>query len=273
MVRIRGKSVALPVVLNRAPWTRMHPSRCPAPPRRRRTRSFSAPAVVALASAGAAFAFACGTGEIQLPEPRRLVVHSGERLAPPKERMEEVDAWVREQWDSIQLDPSFMIYTNPAEGPVYPWETLELSEDGDTASVEVQGGPGTARSYTIYAHYHLMAAQDRLDKWLPEAVGASEFELEKQILSRVADVWVYQRSIFDEPPYGLMDELAYAKENGYLEEFVLTARPGEFVEARKAWSEGEPERAEAFREWFLRVFEREPPGLRGSSPPPPGGTT
>lgn len=273
MVRIRGKSVALPVVLNRASRTRMHPSRCPAPPRRRWARSFSAPAVVALASAGAAFSFACGTGEIQLPEPRRLVVHSGERLAPPKERMEEVDAWVREQWDSIQLDPSFMIYTNPAEGPVYPWETLELSEDGDTARVEAQGGPGTARSYTIYAHYHLMAAQDRLDKWLPEAVGASEFELEKQILSRVADVWVYQRSIFDEPPYGLMDELAYAKENGYLEEFVLTARPGEFVEARKAWSEGEPGRAEAFREWFLRVFEREPPGLRGSSPPPPGRAT
>lgn len=244
----------------------MHPSRCPAPPPRRRgARQLSAPAVlVALASAGAAFALACGTGEIQLPEPRRLVVHSGERLAPPKERMEEVDAWVREQWDSIQLDPSFMIYTDIAEGPVYPWESLEVNEAGDTAHVEVQGRPGAARSYTIYAHYHLMAAQDRLDKWLPEAVGADAFELEKQVLSRVADVWVYQRSIFDEPPYGLMDELAYAKESGYLEDFILTARPGEFVEARKAWREGEPERAEAFREWFLRVFEREPPGLRGT---------
>ena len=113
-----------------------------------------------------------------------------------------------------------------------------------------------------------MAAQDRLDKWLPEAVGVDAFDLEKQVLSRVADVWVYQRSIFDEPPYGLLDELAYAKENGYLEDFILTARPNEFVEARKAWSEGDPARADAFRDWFLRVFEREPPGLRGSSPPP-----
>lgn len=261
----------------------MHKSRCPAPSIRlralrrqarslpRRSPKLPAPAVLALAWAGGSFAFACGTGQVELPEPRRLVVYSGERLAPAKERMEEVDAWVREQWDSIQLDPSFMIYTNVAEGPVYPWETLELNEAGDTARLEVQGRPGAARSYTIYAHYHLMAAQDRLDKWLPEAVGVDAFDLEKQVLSRVADVWVYQRSIFDEPPYGLLDELAYAKENGYLEDFILTARPNEFVEARKAWSEGDPARADAFRDWFLRVFEREPPGLRGSSPARPPG--
>ena len=156
---------------------------------------------VLLAGVAACASVACGSGEVQLPEPRRLVVHSGERLVPTKERMEEVDAWIREQWDSIQMDPSFMIYTEGAEGPVYPWESLELNEAGDTARIAVQGRSAGSQLYTIYAHYHLMALQDRLEKWLPEGQGADEFELEKAILSRVADVWLYQRSILDAPPY------------------------------------------------------------------------
>ena len=220
---------------------------------------------VLLAGVAACASVACGSGEVQLPEPRRLVVHSGERLVPTKERMEEVDAWIREQWDSIQMDPSFMIYTEGAEGPVYPWESLELNEAGDTARIAVQGRSAGSQLYTIYAHYHLMAIQERLEKWLPEGQGADEFELEKAILSRVADVWLYQRSILDAPPYGLLDELTYAKENGFLDEFVLTARPDAFVEARKEYFAQRPERADAYQEWFRRTFERDPPGQRGSS--------
>lgn len=225
-----------------------------------------APLLRAVVLAGVVGSAACGAGETELPEPRRLVVHSGERLAPAKERMEEVDAWIREQWDSIQMDPSFMIYTEAAEGPVYPWESLEVTESADTARIRVQGRSAGSQAYTIYAHYHLMAGQDRLDKWLPEGQGADEFELEKAVLSRVADVWLYQRSILDAPPYGLLDELVYAKESGFLDEFILTARPDAFVEARRERLARQPERAEAYREWFRRTFEREPPGLRGGSP-------
>lgn len=225
----------------------------------------SAPLVCAGVLACVAALTACGARELELPEPRRLVVHSGERLAPAKERMEEVDAWVREQWDSIQMDPSFMIYTEAAEGPVYPWESLEVTESADTARISVQGRSAGSQVYTIYAHYHLMAGQDRLDKWLPEGQGADDFGLEKAILAKVADVWLYQRSILDAPPYGLLDELVYAKESGYLDEFILTARPNAFVEARRERLAREPERAEAYQEWFRRTFERDPPGLRGSS--------
>ncbi len=233
------------------------------------THRFSPPApllrTVLLAGVAAFGSGACGSGELELPEPRRLVVHSGERLAPAKERMEEVDAWIREQWDSIQMDPSFMIYTDAAEGPVYPWESLEVTESGDTARISVQGRSAGSQLYTIYAHYHLMAVQGRLDRWLPEGEDADEFELEKAILSRVADVWLYQRSILDAPPYGLLDELVYAKENDFLDEFVLTARPDAFVEARKEYMAENPERTDAYRDWFRLTFEREPPGLRGGS--------
>ncbi len=220
----------------------------------------------AIFAAAPLYGFACGMGEMELPNPRRLVIHSGERLTPTKERMEEVDAWVREQRDSITLDPSFMIYTESREGPVYPWESLEVNEGGDTATVGVQriSGAGGSGAYLIYAHLHLMVAQGRLDKWLPETEGADPFQLEKAILSRVADVWLYYRSIFDARPYGLLDELIYAKENGFLADYILTARPSEFVEARRERLAENPESPEAYRAWFRRSFQRDPPGLRGS---------
>lgn len=225
---------------------------------------------VLLTGVAAGASLACGSGEVKLPEPRRLVVSSGERLVAAREDMEEVDAWIREQWDSIQMDPSFMIYTDGAEGPVYPWESLEVNEAGDTARISVQGRSGGSQLYTIYAHYHLMAVQDRLDKWLPEGLGndgsqLDDFGLEKAILSRVADVWLYQRSILDAPPYGLLDELTYAKANGWLDEFILTSRPNAFVEARKEYVAENPDRADEYLDWFRATFERDPPGLRGSS--------
>jgi len=226
-----------------------------------------APVLVATALAATGLA-ACGTGAIELREPRRLVTYTGARLDPQRERMEEIDNWVREQWDSITVDPSFMIYSEASEGPVYPWETLEINEAGDTATIRVQGRSGGSQLYTIYAHYHLMAAQNRLDKWLPEVSDgpdAEAFELERAILSRVADVWLYQRSILDAAPYGLFDELVYAKEQDFLDEFILTARPADFVEARRARLSANPGRDEVYREWFRRTFEREPPGLRGDT--------
>ncbi len=219
----------------------------------------------ALLAVAALATLACGTAQMELPDPRRLVILSGERLAPTKEQMEGVDAWLREQVDSIELDPSFMIYTNAQEGPIYPWERLELNAQGDTAHVSAQATPGISWPYTIYAHLHLMAVQNRLDRWLPEAVGASGFELEKAILARVADSWLYQRSIFDAPPYGILDELMYSKENGYLDAFILTARPDAFVEARRDWLATDPGAQDDYVAWFRTAFERDPPGLRGTA--------
>ena len=214
-------------------------------------------------------ALACGAGELRLPPVRRLVIYSGARLAPPQERMEEVYTWVDEQWDSISLDPSFMINTTPQEGPVYPWEEFEINRQSDTATIAYQGPPGVARAarraFVIYAHLHLMAGQDRLDRWLPEAAGGDEFEMEQAILARVSDSWLYQRSILDAPPNGILDELMFVAENGYLDAFVITARPGEFVEARRAWLAENPDRTDAYVEWYRETFERDPPGLRGAS--------
>ena len=210
-------------------------------------------------------AFACSAGQLPLPEPRRLVIYSGARLEPTQERMEEVDNWVREQWDSITWDPSFFIDGIRQDSPAYPWETLEIrrNERQDTARITFDG-LGQRRTYHLYAHLHLMAALNRLDRWLPEAVGADEFDLERLILARIADAWLYQRAIYDSPPDGILDELLYVNENGYMREFILTARPDAFVEARRAWRAENPDGNAAFVEWFRQTFERDPPGFRGS---------
>ena len=217
---------------------------------------YSLLAVIVLTAAG------CATGEPPLRDPRRLVIHSGERLAPTKERMEEIDAWGREQMDSIRDDPSFMITSGDQDGPAYPWETLEINEQGDSAVISYPR-PEAYAPYLIYAHLHLMAAQGRLDRWLPEAEGGTPFEIEKAILSRVSDTWLYQRSIFDVRPYDLLEELVYSKENGYLDAYILTARPDAFVDARRDWQAENPDARETFIAWFRKTFERDPPGARG----------
>ena len=180
--------------------------------------------------------------------------------------MEVIHDWVREQVDSIDADPSFLITSVGQEGPVYPWDGLSVNDAADSATITFQGGTDANGAYLIYAHLHLMAGQNRLDRWLPEAVGTDGFELERAILSKVADTWLYQRSLFDARPYGLLDELIYANENGFLDAFILTARPDAFVEARRDWLADSPQGSEAYADWFRQTFQREPPGMRGARP-------
>lgn len=215
-------------------------------------------------AAAAASSFGCAGGPRELPEPRRLVVHSGERLVASEEQMQEVDTWLREQMDSIRIDPSFLIDVEFDEGPVYPWEGLTINERADTARIRVQGTPGATPPYLIYAHLHLMAAQNRLDRWLPEVAGGNDFEVERAVLARVSDSWLYARTILGAYPYGLLDELVYSAHHGFLDAWLLTARPGAFVEARRAWLADNPTGPADYAEWFRKTFEREPPGLRGA---------
>ncbi len=235
----------------------------PSPPRRPWGFRFKLTAALPLALV---FSGACASSTVEIPAPRALIIHSGERIRPEKERMDAVHAWVSEEVDSITLDPSFMITTIPEEGPVQPWESLTINELGDSANIRIQRTAFDARgAFLIYAHLHLMAAQNRLDRWLPEALGSNEYELERAILDRVAETWLYQRSLFDARPYGLLDELLYARENGYLDAYILTSRTNDFVDARREWQASNPEAPEEYRAWFLKVFRREPPGLRGGS--------
>ena len=196
-----------------------------------------------------------------LPQPRSLVVRSGARLTADHARMTVIDEWVREEVTNIVEDPSFFISTPRVRDPVYPWEGFTIS--GDTATVSVQGSAPDARTHhEIYAHLHMMKKMDRLEEWLPEAVGMEGYQLERAILVRVSDAWLYGRTIFDLAPYAPLDELIFANEHGYLDAFILTARADEFRAERRAWLDENPDATEEYRAWFREIFERDPKGLR-----------
>ena len=99
-----------------------------------------------------------------------------------------------------------------------------------------------------------------------DSVGTEGYALERAILARVSDAWLYGRAVFDMPPYGPLDELLYSTEYGYLDAFILTARPEEFEGERREWLEANPAKEDEYRGWFAETFERAPPGLRQGTP-------
>ena len=205
---------------------------------------------------------ACAAGPAALPDPRPLVIRSGARLHPEKPRMEEIDRWFRPQMENIEQDPTFLIETVVRDSEAYPWESLLI--EGDTARIGVEGGrsPEARTAYMIYAHLHLMKVMGRLDEFLPGAEEAEGYALERAILARVSDVWLYGRGVFDATAYDPLEELTYSNESGNLDAFILTARGEEFGEERRAWLQEDPDALERYRQWFVDTFEREPPGLR-----------
>jgi hypothetical protein len=161
-------------------------------------------------------------------------------------------------------DPRIHISVVPGFSDVYPWETLVIQ--GDTARVQVpRAYPDIRTAYAVYAYLHLMDEQHRLEPWLPEAVGATGFDLERAIVKRVADVWLMGRASFYLDPHRPMDELLHASEAGYLDAFLLTARAEEFADARRDWEKENPGGLDAYRAWFTTSYGREPPGLRADS--------
>jgi hypothetical protein len=233
----------------------------PQPPSGGRRRMFLLLTLVS-ASLGAA---GCGSGEIQLPPPRPIIVTSGERLRVEPARMDSIYAWLTVENQNIEEDPSFLIEGVPAARESLPWQTLTINPRADTARFQYdRAHPDITTAFNVYAHLHLMKRKNLLSEWLPDHASAEGYELEKAIVSRVADAWLLGRAVFDAPAYRPLDELIYAKEAGYLDAYLLVARAREFADARQRWEAEKPGELEAYRTWFRRAFDREPPGLEAT---------
>ncbi len=180
--------------------------------------------------------------------------------------MDSIYEWVTREQLNIEQDPSFWVIAEPADGEPYPWEGLDVRADSVTVQVPREN-QDPQLPLMIYGHQLLMVHMGRQAEWLPEAPDATGFDLELAILSRVADAWILGRSVYNTAPYAPLDELAYAKESGFLVPFVFTARPTEFASDRAAWVRANPGEMERYRQWFLDTFNREPPGLRAARGP------
>ena len=215
--------------------------------------------------AAAALPVGCSVPPPDIPAPRPIVIHSGERIRVEHDRMRSVNEWVQREERNIEEDPSFWVINVPTVDEVFPWQELYLSEGNDTVRVQTPLGVGDGSLvYQIYGHLHLMARKGLQAEWLPEAPDATGFQLERAILERCADAWVLGRTVFDTQPFQPLDELAYANEAGYLDAFIFTARPDEFAGSRAEWARANPGRGDEYREWFVETFNREPPGLRSN---------
>ena len=204
---------------------------------------------------------ACAAADPPLPRPRPIIIHSGERIRADYEEMEVVNEWVTREQTNITEDPSFWVITTPVLEDVFPWDGMVLGQDSVTLSMPLGGRDGQL-VYQLYGHMHLMVQMGRQEEWIPEAPAAVGYELERAIVSRVADAWILGRTVFDTQPFTPLDELAYSKNSGFLDAFIFTARPDEFAASRAEWARANPERMQEYRDWFLETFNTEPPGIR-----------
>lgn len=205
----------------------------------------------------ALFLAGCGGGATTL-QPRSVINFTGERIQADPDAMAEVEVWLRPQLEDIERNPGFLIRLLREPEPLYPWSRLRIA--ADTAQLAAQAAVQDVETpFLVYGHLRLMATRDELERWLPEGDGLDEFALERAILERVSDLWLLGRSVFDTQAHGPLDEIMYAREAGFLEEFILLAQPERFAEEREEHFRESPDREEAFRVWFMRVFEAEGP--------------
>ncbi len=205
---------------------------------------------------------ACGTSQVT-PQPRSVVILSGERIPPDRSRMGEVERWLRPQLEEVERNPTFLIDLSRQDTPIYPWDSLEIQ--GDTARIRLQDTAVDSEApYTIYAHLRLMQVRgtEELVKWLPEAEAlTTDYEVERAILSRISDLWLFGRSVFDTQAHEPLEELLYSNENGFLDAFLVTTQGARFPEEAERWRAENPDREAEFRAWFRQAFERDGPGF------------
>lgn len=201
---------------------------------------------------------ACSAGPSPISTIRPVVVTTGSRIQPDSTRLDSINRWVPELQNIIRLDPTFWVISESAPRPSFPWETLEIiSEDSVRIAHEAVQDPVLA--YQMYAFLHLMRRTGRIEEWFPEASALEGYDLERFILDRTADTWLLGRTVYDTQPYQPLDELIYAQDRGYLDEFILTARPDEFADVREAYEEEHPGRIGEYEAWFEDTFNRDPP--------------
>lgn len=207
---------------------------------------------------------ACASSVSLAPDPRPVVNRQGARLMLDDVRAQEAYRWVEDQINEIQQNPSFWVITAPSTSDLFPWETLDVTPTGDSATVQFpRTVPDVQSVYQIYAHLEIVRVRGTIEEWLPGADTLAGWDLEVAKVARMTEAWLLGRASYSFTPYELLDQLTYAEEAGMLEPLLLSLRGYEFPEDRDAWLEANPQGEADFREWYRATLGGEPEPISG----------
>ncbi len=211
-------------------------------------------------------AAACARGPEVAPDPRPIVNRQGTRLLLEDDRAQEIFRWVDAQIAEIEQNPSFWVISSASSSDLLPWETLDLTPTGDSATVQYPTTvPDVARVYQIYAHLHIARVRGTVADWLPGGDTLTGWDLEVAMVDRMAEAWLLGRASYSFTPYPPVDQLVYASEAGMLEPLLLSLRGFEFPDARDAWLEENPDGEAEFREWHETTLGGVPEPIAGAN--------
>lgn len=209
---------------------------------------------------------ACAQAVDLAPEPRPVVNRQGARLTLDNERAQVAYRWVDDQIAEIEQNPSFWVITSPSTSDLFPWETLDVTPTGDSATIQYpRTVPDVARVYQIYAHLEIVRIRGTIEEWLPGSDTLAGWDLEVAKTDRMTEAWLLGRASYSFTPYEPLDQLTYAAEAGMLEPLLLSLRGYEFPDARDAWLEANPQGEAAFRTWYRDTLGGEPEPISGDA--------
>ncbi len=167
---------------------------------------------------------------------------------------------------SLQEDPRILYFTlvgPPVEtrdslDAAYPWNAIEVRND----SVATILTPGNLRE-ADRAYYNYAVIRMHLVRELDPDVPCEELmERELEAVSAFVDGWVASRLLFGGLPFAVLDELAFAREQGQLPGMLAAKADRQLGACSAEWSSDHPEAAEAYLSWrdtrFLELVEPAP---------------
>lgn len=207
---------------------------------------------------------ACAQAGDLVPDVRPVVNRQGARLALDDVRAEEAFRWVDAQIAEIEQNPTFWVITNPSTSDLLPWETLDVTPTGDSATIQYpRTVPDVARVYQIYAHLEIVRIRGTIEEWLPGSEVLSGWDLELAKVERMTEAWLLGRAGYSFTPYEPLDQLTYAAEADMLEPLLLSLRGYEYPEERDAWLAANPQGEAAFRTWYQQTLGGDPEPISG----------
>jgi hypothetical protein len=198
----------------------------------------------------------------------RALLAQYEMLAPSGMEIEFSSTQVRAMLDTtrtlernLQDDPRVLYFTlvgPPVEtrdslDAAYPWNAIEVRND----SVATILTPGNLRE-ADRAYYNYAVIRMQLVRGLDPDVSCEELmERELEAVSAFVDGWVTSRLLFGGLPFSVLDELAFAREQGQLPGMLAAKTDRQLGACSAEWSSDHPEAAEAYISWRdTRFLER-----------------